>query len=73
MGSPSGKVTWSDTKMLITRIRYRTAVYDQSDRRTVWRKAKKIKLLEFHWWLHDEGAVHESRPERDVTRRYMRR
>ena len=47
MGSPSGKVTWSDTKMLITRIRYRTAVYDQSDRRTVWRKVKKIKLLEF--------------------------
>src|SRR5258708_3253434 len=31
IGSPSGKVTCSDTKTLTTRIRYRTAVYDQSD------------------------------------------
>ena len=33
------------------------------------RKVKKLKLI--HWWLQDKRAVHESRLERDVTRRYI--
>ena len=35
------------------------------------RKVKKLNLLEFTGGCRMSGAVHDSRPEQDVTRRYI--
>jgi hypothetical protein len=62
--TPSRMVHWAQTVGPNTARLFERILADKPVR-------SKIQSACIHWWLQDERAVHETRPEQDVTRRYI--